>query len=196
MTWCVQSVQWLTVGLTGPRAVHISRYFHHFAARKHTSVTVNMPRRSPPTPLRLVTGPLPMRNVPKHTLPSRPQPIFHSRAPAARTSRPRARSHSLDALPATDDGVADLGAHILVQMPSVWRLGHADAATDSAASSPVSSERGSEDGVRPVSPASATAATRVRRGPWDHSGSIKVPFDVETVLAPLRPAVLTVGLGR
>jgi hypothetical protein len=26
------------------------------------------------------------------------------------------------------------------------------------------------------------------RGPWDHSGCIRLPFDVETVLSPLKPA--------
>ncbi|EKM55753.1 uncharacterized protein PHACADRAFT_96073 [Phanerochaete carnosa HHB-10118-sp] len=53
-----------------------------------------MPRRSPPTPLRLHQGPLPLRGKPKHTMPSLPRPAFHRPIPIAQgpASRPRARS--------------------------------------------------------------------------------------------------------
>lgn len=36
-----------------------------------------MPRRSPPSSLRLVSGPIPTRGQPKHTLPVAPQPTFY-----------------------------------------------------------------------------------------------------------------------
>ncbi|KDR81379.1 hypothetical protein GALMADRAFT_60000 [Galerina marginata CBS 339.88] len=35
-----------------------------------------MPRRSPPSSLRLTQGPMPPRSAPKHTLPSLPRPAF------------------------------------------------------------------------------------------------------------------------
>ena len=51
----------------------------------------------------------------------------------------------------------------------------------------------------PSSPTSAESAASVRskrsrefvRGPWDHSGSIQVPFDVAAVLPPPMPAAVT-----
>lgn len=34
------------------------------------------------------------------------------------------------------------------------------------------------------------------RGPWDHSASIKIPFDVSAVLTPPMPAVVNVSIAR
>ena len=63
---------------------------------------------------------------------------------------------------------------------------------DSGASSPVSvSSRGSDSG-----PPSPQNEMFVKRGPWDHSSSIRVPFDVEAVLRPLQPAALTQPMFR
>lgn len=38
---------------------------------------------------------------------------------------------------------------------------------------------------------SGSASGKILRGPWDHSGSIPVPFDVEKMLAPLKAAVVS-----
>lgn len=34
------------------------------------------------------------------------------------------------------------------------------------------------------------------RGPWDHSSSIKIPFDVSTIVAPPRPAAVNAVTAR
>lgn len=34
---------------------------------------------------------------------------------------------------------------------------------------------------------------QIVRGPWDHSGSISLVFDVESVLAPLKPVAISPG---
>ncbi|KAF8644149.1 hypothetical protein AX16_008676 [Volvariella volvacea WC 439] len=41
--------------------------------------------------------------------------------------------------------------------------------------------------LSPVSPRSQGGTPRTVRGPWDHSGSIKVALDVEQLLTPLKP---------
>ena len=47
------------------------------------------------------------------------------------------------------------------------------------------------------SPISArSSVSSIARGPWDHSASIKVPFDVEAVLAPPQRAVVNVMFVR
>ncbi|KAG6833493.1 hypothetical protein H0H87_006065 [Tephrocybe sp. NHM501043] len=59
-----------------------------------------MRRRAPPSSLRLVPGPTPPRNAPKHTLPSLPQPTFHP-APAVKQATTQGRSRSF-LLPSLD----------------------------------------------------------------------------------------------
>ncbi|KAJ6547156.1 hypothetical protein B0H19DRAFT_1032692 [Mycena capillaripes] len=94
-----------------------------------------MRRRSPPTSLRLVQGPVPPRSVPRHTLPSQRWSVgLH------RDNRPGKMRTPF--LPPT----------ILIP--------------------PTPSSRGS------------------MRGPWDHSGSIPTPIDMESLLTPLKPVAL------
>ncbi|KAI9568948.1 hypothetical protein HD554DRAFT_632246 [Boletus coccyginus] len=51
-----------------------------------------MPRRAPPSSLRLFEGPLPPRSQPRHTLPSVPRPVFHPTAFLPREPAPAPRS--------------------------------------------------------------------------------------------------------
>ncbi|KAF8078168.1 hypothetical protein FPV67DRAFT_38451 [Lyophyllum atratum] len=111
-----------------------------------------MRRRAPPTSLRLVQGPTPPRNAPKHTLPSVPRPAFHPTPAAKQTAPIRSRSQSF-------------------LLPCLDMAGSATTL---------------ESDVYPRS----AVITKVR-GPWDHSGCIAVEFDVENVLAPLKPVAIS-----
>ncbi|KAK0228214.1 hypothetical protein IW262DRAFT_1490274 [Armillaria fumosa] len=111
-----------------------------------------MPRRPPPTALRLVPGPAPPRNAPKHTLPAVPRPTFYPPHSVGRGPSPPAR-----------------GLHCL------------DMASNHSNSSRSSVARRSE-------------SVRIRRGPWDHSGSVRVPVDVDHLL-PL-PKPVAIGASR
>ncbi|KAJ7093149.1 hypothetical protein C8R44DRAFT_646152 [Mycena epipterygia] len=119
-----------------------------------------MPRRSPPTSLRLVQGPVPPRSVPRHTLPSVPRPTFAQPATLVRGPAPRQQSAREDPLLAAR--FADLPAILIPPSTSLPSL--LSAATPSS--------RGS------------------MRGPWDHSGSISTPLDLESLLTPLKPVAL------
>jgi len=51
---------------------------------------------------------------------------------------------------------------------------------------------GSWSGSGNTSPISARAERpKIIKGPWDHSGSISLDFDVGSMLAPLKPAVVS-----
>ncbi|KAM5531810.1 hypothetical protein V8D89_014509 [Ganoderma adspersum] len=143
-----------------------------------------MPRRSPPTPLRLHVGPLPPRGMPKLTMPSLPRPAFYGAAPTLNTStgaipRPRMTHTELPSLvipdpvaPTTANGSFSAALTAAALENQAW----------SGPSSPTSAE-------------STRSATRKKsrefaRGPWDHSGAIRVPFDVGAVLPPPRPAAI------
>ncbi|KAI0057131.1 hypothetical protein BV25DRAFT_1785881, partial [Artomyces pyxidatus] len=110
-----------------------------------------MPRRPPPTSLRLIDGPLPPRGRSKFTLPSLPRPIFNPPSTAPRGPVPRARQLPTERRSVSPQGSVQLGS------PS------------------------------PSSPGGGKLA----RGPWDHSQSIAVPFDVASVLAAPKPAAVT-----
>ncbi|KAI0320511.1 hypothetical protein OF83DRAFT_1031610, partial [Amylostereum chailletii] len=62
-----------------------------------------MPRRPPPTALRLVEGPLPPRGKPKFTLPSVPRPVFSppSMAPRGPVERSRPRTPDVTGMAGT-----------------------------------------------------------------------------------------------
>lgn len=124
---------------------------------------IAMPRRAPPTALRLHSGPTPPRTHPKHSLPSIPQPTFYpftSLPPPRATTSPRPTPRNLATL-------------VPLDIPLV--------------PSPPSS--------RSSSPRSGNVSERFVRGPWDHSGTISsaLPFDVESMLKPLKP--VAVGFG-
>ncbi|KAK7043758.1 hypothetical protein VNI00_008370 [Paramarasmius palmivorus] len=112
-----------------------------------------MPRRPPPSALRLVPGPTPPRNAPKHTMPSVPRPTFCPSSIVAKgpASPPRRRHKSGSSWSSTD--CADVP-----YLPS----------------------------TQSVSPAPPVKI----RGPWDHSGSIRLSFDEDSLLAPLKPVVV------
>ena len=159
-------------------------YTPHHQSQEHT---FNMPRRPPPTPLRLHQGPMPSRGKPKHTMPSLPRPVFHLPIPVVTgfAPRPRARSVAKHDEPAlnlqtmTPDQLPNLA------FPSRLSLDSRRSSTDSGASSPVSVSSRESDSS-PPSPASEHFV----RGPWDHSASIRVSIDISAVLPPPRPAAL------
>ncbi|KAK0210426.1 hypothetical protein DFS33DRAFT_1293105 [Desarmillaria ectypa] len=105
-----------------------------------------MPRRPPPTALRLVPGPAPPRNAPKHTLPAVPRPTFYPPHSVGRGPSPPAS-----------------GLHCL----------------------PMASN---------CSNSSRPESVKVQRGPWDHSGSVRIPIDVDHLL-PL-PKPVAIGASR
>ncbi|KAJ8078476.1 hypothetical protein AAF712_001508 [Marasmius tenuissimus] len=110
-----------------------------------------MPRRAPPSALRLATGPTPPRNTPKHTLPSVPRPTFYPQAAVPRGPSPAPRHKSKDGL----------------------SLSFAECA----------------EGYQP-SIIFAVPAPMKLRGPWDHSGSISLPFDAESLLPRMKPVAV------
>ena len=145
----------------------------------------NMPRRPPPSPLRLVEGPLPSRRQPKHTLPSVPRPAYHLPIPVVQGPMPRPRARPVS-------GPVELDLPVFVELdmlPSRLSIGSMGrrSSSDSGMSSPVSaSSRGSGSDSGPPSPSSELSL----RGPWVHSSSIKIPFDVSAVLPPPKRAAL------
>ncbi|TFY65458.1 hypothetical protein EVG20_g5574 [Dentipellis fragilis] len=129
-----------------------------------------MPRRPPPTSLRLVEGPLPPRGRSKFTLPSVPRPTFQAPAVAPRGPIPRARHPS----------PAPMNVH----------MSH-----DRLPPLVIPTELASSLSVRP-SP-SSSPKEKITRGPWDHHRSISVQFDLESVLAPpKRAAISTIPSAR
>ncbi|KAJ7184174.1 hypothetical protein C8R46DRAFT_452260 [Mycena filopes] len=125
-----------------------------------------MPRRSPPTSLRLVQGPVPPRSyevhsrllltslltascrVPRHTLPSVPRPTFSQPATIVRGPAPRQQAlHKEDPVLAAK----------FAEIPMI---------------------------LIPVTPTSRGSL----RGPWDHSAPIEL--DIVSLLSPLKPVAL------
>ncbi|KAI0362745.1 hypothetical protein OH77DRAFT_81505 [Trametes cingulata] len=146
-----------------------------------------MPRRSPPTPLRLHNGPLPARGQPKHTLPSLPRPAFHGPTPSFSGPVPRARMVHTELPPIVIPDVPVIpgsGAAI----PGLFTA----AETGSGPSSPTSSASSTSSLGSGGSVSGRKKSREVLRGPWDHSGAIHVPFDVGAVLPPPRPAAINV----
>jgi|SRR5882762_7860566 hypothetical protein len=130
-----------------------------------------MPRRPPPTALRLATGPIPPRYQEKHVLPSVPLPTFHPH-------------HIWES-----DFVYALAHRQAIERPH--RLTHRQ-----LSSLDIPFRSGLRSGnTSPISAGSMGGARRkmISRGPWDHSGSISLEFDVESVLAPLKPVVVSPG---
>ncbi|KAI0340682.1 hypothetical protein BDW22DRAFT_1360112 [Trametopsis cervina] len=152
-----------------------------------------MPRRSPPTPLRLHEGPLPPRSKPRHTLPSVPRPTFVPMAPAAHGPLPRTRVQEVMPVVHYDATRLSYTQLPVLTMPS--RSTHSRRSSwDSDGSMSPTSSVGSLSRRSSVSSFDDGEATKPirQRGPWDHSSSIKIPFDVGTVLPP--PAPVAVNL--
>jgi len=141
-------------------------------------------RRPPPSALRLITGPTPPRSAPRHTLPSVPRPAFYPPSAVSRGPSPRGRQSTTLPQPGLN-AVDQSTLCILTSYDSM--------------SSPYSSSTGTPTSSMPTpsssnySPRSLTSSPKVLRGPWDHSGSIIVPIDLENVLTPLKPAAVSPG---
>ncbi|KAJ7168085.1 hypothetical protein C8R43DRAFT_983035 [Mycena crocata] len=121
-----------------------------------------MPRRSPPTSLRLVQGPVPPRSTPKHTLPSVPRPTFSQPAMIARGPSPRQQASQREdpLLSAKFSSLPAIVIPLSTSLPSA------------------------------VLSATTPSSRGRMRGPWDHSGSITTPIDMESLLTPLKPVAL------
>ncbi|KAF7983074.1 hypothetical protein HWV62_23985 [Athelia sp. TMB] len=128
-----------------------------------------MRRRSPPTALRLATGPIPPRSHPKHVLPALPAPTFQLYAPSYAHSyaAPVRSSPSHTRFPSGEVQLPFVPTHVRVPTSELPRSGSS-------------------------SPTSASSSGGVTRGPWDHS-SLSLGFSVEGVLAPLKRAALAVS---
>ncbi|KAI0670654.1 hypothetical protein C8Q78DRAFT_1079595 [Trametes maxima] len=154
-----------------------------------------MPRRSPPTPLRLHNGPLPARGKPKHTLPSLPRPAFCGPAPQQHTGPvPRARMLHTE-LPAL--AIPDPATGLPSGIPGLFGGAMESASGPSSPTSAASSASSSSYGYGSAGTGMGSGVPRKKsrefvRGPWDHSGAIHVPFDVGAVLPPPRPAAINV----
>lgn len=173
-----------------------------------------MPRRPPPTPLRLVQGPLPLRSKPRHTLPSVPRPTYVPRVPAAKIpkARPRARIVGTEAVPIVltvvgrnHPALYDQSSGPTAQFsPTLSRKSSwsesdgscSPVSVDSHRSSVSLSRRSSYDLLELSDDGRGGAVPLRPRGPWDHSSSIKIPFDVSVVLPPPRPAAMNVSVAR
>ncbi|KAI6151043.1 hypothetical protein BKA82DRAFT_1000921 [Pisolithus tinctorius] len=111
-----------------------------------------MPRRPPPSALRLFHGPLPPRSEPKHRLPSVPSPTFYPQGALPHQPSPPPRAK-----------------------PSSTRVACSELDTSMCGPSPTSSP---------------CSTTKRRRGPWDHSSSIELRVDVDSLLAVPKPVVV------
>src|SRR5262245_51190710 len=125
-----------------------------------------MPRRAPPSALRLHSGPTPPRNTPKHTLPSLPQPIFHQKS-----------SHTISPIQRDVRYMAQVQLSTFdLDLFFVKGRGRSDSTlSDSSCGSPNESWREKKTAMR---------------GPWDHSSSTTLYVDVETLVRPLEPVAL------
>lgn len=90
---------------------------------EHSTCKQSMPRRPPPSPLRLVQGPLPPRGRSKFTMPSMPRPIFHPETVVTKRPVTRQRVHSNRAVTAV--GTGELGWRAAEESPSPCAVGRA-----------------------------------------------------------------------
>lgn len=143
-----------------------------------------MPRRSPPTALRLHEGPLPSRGKPKFTLPSVPRPIFHAPSIAPRGPAPRARQASVSSN-SSNSSINSFDPSTLSQVRASSDYFPTTISPSSSQASSPSASIGSNHGHR----------QKMVRGPWDSANSIVVPFDVGSVLPPPKRAAVSPGGG-
>jgi hypothetical protein len=165
-----------------------------------------MPRRPPPTHLRLypATAPLPGRGIPKHPMPSIPCPVFQQASlvgegPNAQPhpqQRPRLRQRSSSSESITSlNGLShsNHSSHSLhsshSSLPPLTIPGRSTHSRTSSFErrSPSTSSiySASTESLHSSEPRKAHF-----RGPWDHSASISVQIDVSILLAPLKPAAV------
>jgi len=152
-----------------------------------------MPRRPAPTALRLVQGPLPPRGHPKHTLPSPPHPAFSSlkgphimvkvktspepRVPLRSTTMPQER-------------VPVASHHFSVrQHPDPFLVSPVRQGSPRGRLDEHSPECDLRLGMASLPP--STSSTKFTRGPWDHTRSVSLPFNVESLLAVPKPVAVS-----
>jgi len=137
-----------------------------------TALQFTMPRRAPPSALRLVQGPIPPRSQPKHVMPCLPPPAFCPEEAMPRGSSPPPRSRRL--------GQVVLRSTELSPLAMPLEFDANSSRTSLALSTPTSS---------PSSPSSSPVGMRIR-GPWEHSSSIsdQLQVDIDSLLAIPKPA--------
>jgi len=165
------------------------------------AVTVAPSRRLPPTSLHLIQGPLPVRSKPKHTLPSLPRPAFYPKVHVPKDGpEVRARRKARDVVLVDEHRPhGDFPVQVALQLSTRLRSNSSRRSSLDSTSSEGSSSSGNSSPVSeaesfhnvPTSPSVyALLEQKFVRGPWDHSGAIRVPFDVNAVLAPPRPVAV------
>lgn len=108
-------------------------------------------------------------------MPSVPRPAFYTPANVARGPTPRQRQSDVQAM----DNFSNQST---LSLPPLVLPDY---------SSPVDLESTS-----PLSRSSSRSESpKVMRGPWDHSGCISVPLDVENILTPLKPVAVSPKAG-
>ncbi|EIW85355.1 hypothetical protein CONPUDRAFT_162563 [Coniophora puteana RWD-64-598 SS2] len=128
-----------------------------------------MPRRAPPSALRLVQGPIPPRSQPKHVMPCLPPPAFCPEEAMPRGPSPPPRSRRF--------GQVVLRSMELTPLDMPFDFEANSSRTSLALSTPTSS------------PSSSPVGMRIR-GPWEHSSSIseQLQVDIDSLLAMPKPA--------
>lgn len=134
-----------------------------------------MPRRPPPTALRLIEGPTPPRGYVRHKLPSLPRPTWYppSFVPKASPSR--------TAIAVTiryEDSSLSSSANRCRTKVTFPECLSSLGAIDIPGSPPSSASSWAS---------STSSGASSRRGSWDFSHARSLPFDVESVLKPLKP---------
>lgn len=171
-----------------------------------------MPRRPPPTSLRLHKGPMPSRGQAKHTLPSVPRPVHVPSDVTRSTVKPapeprimatpphgsvysQRHAHSIEDVNASlaygqprrrsiERGL-DISGLALPYMPDPGRLG------SGMRMSPVSVSSSTSSPSSTPSPSPSTFSQQPVRGPWDHSRAVSLPIDVGSVLALPKPVAIS-----
>jgi len=179
--------------------------------KKHISLyiltlTSRMPRRPPPTALRLIPASQPLpRGVAKHTLPSVPRPALmqqdvsrvaivdapHPRAGTRQSDRAYAGAGSVyvSAAPAADYSAAQPQPR---RRQTERGLGSSGIGTKGV-SAVVVGGPGSRYSTPSPSPMSSDGSPlpEAMRGPWDHSRAVSLPIDVGTVLPAPKPVAIS-----
>lgn len=181
-----------------------------------------MPRRPPPSSLRLHKGPVPSRGGAKHTLPSVPRPVVipsdvsratssrpapHSRQSSVATSLSPSSSASISVYSSPEQELnnpwgrpyrrsteralesSGLGLPPLPNSSSPSRSRRGSSSNSSLVSTPVSSGSASQSQSSEVF--EQQEQPQFRRGPWDHSRAVSLPFDVGSVLALPKPVAIS-----
>jgi hypothetical protein len=130
----------------------------------------------------LPTQPTPPRNHVKHAPPSLPPPIFDpSSDRALAMSRRMAQFLGQGQASSRDAGSGQLTIPPLdPPSPDSYPSSSPSPSTQASSAGPPSDGHGRNGSI-----------PKLVRGPWNHSGSISLKFDVETVLQPLKPAALS-----